>query len=168
MKVNASPALETNENVRPCLNRELGNVAWMERALKWMDPSDGSVVGSVVLIGGANLTHFRMRVAQGHARSDLLPSYWSHAAILIDSEKLRLSEVSLETPSGFRAIPRSQGIQSGCFSTYDDPARFANIALLQFTLNQDCCQKKFDSVEDLIWRLHKNRGTIDVLTPLWK
>ena len=168
MKVHASPALESNENVRPCPNQELRNVAWMERALKCLEPADGSGVGSVVLIGGANLTHFRMRVAQGHARSDLLHSYWSHAAILVDTDELRLSEVSLEPPSGFRAVPQSQGIQSGYFAAYDDPSRFPNVALLNFTLIQDCRHKKFDSVEELVWRLHKNRGAVDVLSPLWK
>ena len=168
MKVHASPALESNEKVRPGPDRELSNVAWMERALKCPGPAGGSGVGSVVLIGGANLTHFRMRVAQGHARSDLLPSYWSHAAILVDTDELKLSEVSLEPPGGFRGVPRSQGIQSGCFAAYDDPARFPNVALLQFTLNQDCRERRFDSVGELIRRLHKDRGTVDVLAPLWK
>lgn len=168
MKVHASPAFESNEKVRPCPNHELRNVAWMKRALKCLGPAVGSGIGSVVLIGGANLTHFRMRVAQGHARSDLLPSYWSHAAILIDTDKLQLSEVSLEPPIGFRGVPESQGIQSVCFSTYDDPARFPNVALLTFTLNQDCRQKNSDSVAELIRRLHKDRGTVDVLSSLWK
>jgi len=40
--------------------------------------------GIVVLLGGADLLHFRLRVAQSHVRADLLPSYWSHAALAIE------------------------------------------------------------------------------------
>ena len=173
MKVHASEASEFNSNLKPLpRKKDKGNVDWMKCALDCGDPGDSSRDGSIVLIGGASLTHFRMKVAQSHARRDLLPSYWSHVAILHDRKKLQLYEVSLEPPGGFQAVPRSQGIRLGCLSTYDDPILFPNIALLHFTVSQDILQKPcetFDkSVEDLIRRLRRDRGTVDVLSPLWK
>jgi hypothetical protein len=40
----------------------------------------------IILLGGSSLAHFRVRVAQSHVRSDLLPSFWSLAGILEGGE----------------------------------------------------------------------------------
>ena len=172
MRVHASEASAPNPELK-CLPRNGDrNVAWMKHALNCICPGDDPCDGLVVLIGGANLTHFRMRVAQSHARRDLLPSFWSHAAILHGGVNRQLYEVSLEPPGGFRKVPRSQGIRVACLSAYDDPDVFPNIALLRFTPGKDTlqepCRNFDDTVEDLINRLRRDRGTVDVLSPLWK
>ncbi len=170
MKVHSSEASKSNPNVES-LPRAKGekNVDWMKRAQEKLGNNVAEdLIGSVVLIGGASLNHFRMRVAQSHARHDLTPSYWSHAAILTDGQQLSLCEVSLEPAGGFKAVPQSQGIQSGQFSTYDNPNLFPNVALLRFTLSKDTFPDSFDkTLNNLIQRLHKDRGTIDILSPLW-
>src|ERR1043166_8425832 len=52
------------------------NSSWLKR----VGASDG-----VLLLGGASVAHFRIRVAQSHARADLKPSCWSLVGILTDS-----------------------------------------------------------------------------------
>lgn len=81
MKVHASRSKCCNPslNLQKRTKKGEGNVEWIKRCLHCGSPEDGSVI----LVGGANLSHFRMRVAQSYARRDLLPSFWSHAAILV-------------------------------------------------------------------------------------
>ena len=164
MKVHASRSSVCNQSLKS-LKRETkgeGNVEWIQRSLKCESPGDGSII----LIGGANLSHFRMRVAQSHARRDLLPSFWSHAAILAND--LLLHEVSLEPVNGFKDVPKFQGIQSGNLKNYDDPDQFPNVALLHFKLSKDFLTKPFNTtVEELIRRLHNDRVTVDVPLALW-
>jgi len=102
------------------------NSAWLARA----GAKDG-----VLLIGGASLTHFRIRVAQSHARADLKPSSWSLAGILVD-EATFLS-VPLELSGDSAELAQGNGIQSCKISDYDDPERFPNIAVLRFTRESD-------------------------------
>ena len=98
------------------------NSAWLART----GAKDG-----VLLIGGASLTHFRIRVAQSHARADLKPSSWSLAGILVN-ESTFLS-VPLELAGDSAELAQGNGIQSCKISDYDDPERFPNIAVLRFT-----------------------------------
>lgn len=98
------------------------NSAWLART----GAKDG-----VLLIGGASLTHFRIRVAQSHARADLKPSSWSLAGILVN-ESTFLS-VPLELSGDSEDIAQGNGIQICRISDYDDPERFPNIAVLRFT-----------------------------------
>jgi hypothetical protein len=96
------------------------------RALGDADPA-----GTVVLLGGAGAADFRLRIAQSHARRDLLPSFWSHVALLgkaTGKADWGVSEVSLEPPGGFGAVPLRNGVQQGTFGAYDDPARYPNLA----------------------------------------
>jgi hypothetical protein len=102
------------------------NSAWLTR----VGAKDG-----VLLIGGASITHFRIRVAQSHARADLKPSSWSLAGILLN-ESTFLS-VPLELSGDSAEIAQGNGIQKCKISDYDDPARFPNIAVLRFTRDND-------------------------------
>lgn len=98
------------------------NSAWLKR----VGAKDG-----VLLLGGASITHFRIRVAQSHARADLKPSSWSLAGILW-SESSFLA-VPLELTGDSADIAQGNGIQYCQMSDYDDPERFPNIAVLRFT-----------------------------------
>ena len=98
------------------------NSAWLKRT----GATDG-----VLLLGGASIAHFRIRVAQSHARADLKPSSWSLAGILYD-ETYFLS-VPLELCGDASAIAQGNGVQTCNMADYDDPNQFPNIAVLRFT-----------------------------------
>lgn len=100
------------------------NSAWLKR----VGAKDG-----VLLLGGADISHFRIRVAQSHARADLKPSCWSLAGMLVDNQTFL--SVPLELSSGAADIAQHNGVQSCSMSDYDDPDRFPNIAVIRFTRN---------------------------------
>lgn len=98
------------------------NTAWLKRV---------NATKGLLLLGGAALSHFRIRVAQSHARADLRPSCWSLAGILTD-QKTFLS-VPLELCGESSEIAENNGVQTCNMADYDDPARFPNIAVVEFT-----------------------------------
>ena len=113
------------------------NGAWLARQLASLRSVGASEpMTHVLLIGGVDDVAFRLRVAQSHLRHDLRPSHWSHAALVddVDAESdataLPLLEISLDPPDGFGFPAPTNGIQRGTFATYDDPARFPNVAVL--------------------------------------
>src|SRR5689334_2746611 len=125
LKVHMAPDSRSNSALKKVTRGpRMGNKAWLEAALKNRQED----AAAIVLFGGSNLTHFRIRVAQSHVRRDLLPSFWSHAAILTGSSRLLLHEVSMEPAGGFHGVPRWQGIQLGNFAAYDDAEAFPNVA----------------------------------------
>src|SRR3569832_3012891 len=65
-------------------------LAWGERAVADMQTGDPASWTYIVLRGGDDTTSFRLRLAQAHLRSDMLPSYWSHSMLV------RLAGDSLE------------------------------------------------------------------------
>jgi len=99
-----------------------GNLAWLKR----VGAKDG-----LLLIGGASTSHFRIRVAQSHARADLKPSLWSLAGILTSNETFL--SAPLELCGAASEIATRNGVQTCRMSDYDDPDQFPNIAVLRFT-----------------------------------
>jgi hypothetical protein len=92
-----------------------------------------SVDGTLLLVGGCDLTHFRLRVAQSHVRGDMAPSFWSHVGILCEEDSgLVLYEAALDPPAGFQEMPKSNGVQRGSAARYEDETLFPNLALLRF------------------------------------
>jgi hypothetical protein len=102
-----------------------GNLDWVATAVK-----DQPKSGAIVLIGGVGITDFRLRVAQAQVRQDLLPSFWSHVLLLNQEEQgdWHTWEVSLTPPAGFGEPPKTNGVQFGRLSRYDDPTSYPNIA----------------------------------------
>ena len=98
------------------------NTAWLKRV---------KATQGLLLLGGAAVSHFRIRVAQSHARADMKPSCWSLAGILLD-QKTFLS-VPLELCGEASEIAAGNGVQTCNMADYDDPARFPNIAVIKFT-----------------------------------
>jgi hypothetical protein len=133
MEIRSSTAASPNPRLRATRRRRgETNTAWLSRVAGTADPA-----GTLVLVGGAGLTDFRVRVAQSHARRDLLPSFWSHVALVGNVQGRRdwpLYEISLEPPTGFGAVALQNGIQRGSMLAYDDPARFPNVAHVRLTL----------------------------------
>ncbi len=102
------------------------NSAWLKR----VGATDG-----VILLGGASVSHFRIRVAQSHARADLQPSRWSIAGVLLDARTFL--SVPLELCGESSEIALGNGVQTCNMADYDDPTRFPNIAVIEFTKDAD-------------------------------
>jgi hypothetical protein len=140
----ATSANEAIQQVRP-RSRE-SNRAWLRRV--------GASSG-VILLGGSSLTHFRIRVAQSHVRHDLLPSFWSFVGILEDGQTF--TSVPFNWSPDASEVPRINGVQTCRLADYDDPLRFPNIAVLQFT---DAVRPIHEHVE----RVRSQRSVIDLPT----
>lgn len=156
-----SNATRPNPHLRGLQRRPReGNAAWMTRAYADLpELSEGDWM-LLVLLGGTDTSSFRVRVAQSHVRTDLLPSYWSHALLLDHGSgglaRARAIEVPLTQPGGREFPPRSNGIQVRPLAHYDDTDEFGNCALLGFPVP---ARKVLDQVE----RLKSQRSTLDCL-----
>ena len=136
-----------------------GNVHWCGRAAKTM-VTPKSQWTYVALLGGADTMAFRLRIAQGHLRRDMLPSYWSES-ILIQTqgqsmESARAIHVPLAQPDGPKFATRDNGVVSRPLSDFDDTERFPNIALIALPVSQ----------ADIMARVRDfsaSRGTLDTL-----
>jgi len=98
------------------------NSAWLRRA----GASEG-----ILLLGGASVVDFRLRVAQSALRDDLTPSHWSLAGILLDEETFL--SVPLEPAADLSAVAPANAVRRCAVADYDDPAHYPNIALLSFS-----------------------------------
>jgi hypothetical protein len=136
-------------------NESLREVPAQERQSnrEWMAGVKAS--RGIILLGGTSLADFRIRVAQSHIRSDLLPSFWSLAGILEDGDTF----VSVPFDGHVEAseVPRTNGVRSCRLDEYDDPVRFPNIAVLQFT-------DDVRAIHANIVRVKSQRSVIDLPT----
>jgi hypothetical protein len=109
------------------------NIAWLQR--QFTDMEDQPEQTHLVLLGGRGLTAFRLRVAQGHLRHDLMPSNWSHAVLVgareAAVEDTKIYELSLEPPGGFQQMPQKNGLQTNTLGYYRGRRAFPNIAVLR-------------------------------------
>src|ERR1043166_2367653 len=123
ISIRQSDATKPNQKLKdtPAKPKET-NSAWLKR----VGAKDG-----VLLLGGAAVSHFRIRVAQSHARADLKPSCWSLVGILTDSRTFLA--VPLELCGEASDIATHNGVQTCNLADYDDPLRFPNIAVVRFT-----------------------------------
>lgn len=131
-----------------------------------------SIDGTLLLVGGCDLTHFRLRVAQSHVRADMAPSFWSHVGILCeDASGLGLHEVALDPPTGFQQMPKTNGVQRVSVTRYEDSAQFPNVALLRFPIprlaadqaQQDATPGRSKSrIAQGIDRVCSERGVLDI------
>jgi hypothetical protein len=87
----------------------------------------------VLLLGGASLADFRLRVAQSGLRGDLTPSYWSQCGLLIDDGTSFLS-VPLSVPDA-SVVPATNAIRTCALADYDDPEAWPNVAVVRFAVD---------------------------------
>jgi hypothetical protein len=120
--------------------------------LQWLKAT--GITDGILLLGGTSLAHFRVRVAQGHLRSDLLPSYWSLVGLLVGEQLVSVPLDSLDETS---LVPLANGVQSRPLTEYDDTTKFPNIAVLQFTLDTN-------PVVATVERIKRQRSIIDLPT----
>ena len=149
-----SVAAEPNPGLKPESREQAeSNAGWLERVL-----GDKKPEGWICLFGGANLTDFRLRVAQSHVRNDLLPSFWSHVAIVESAKsdspmEWKLDEVRLDPLEGFGNVAANNGVQQSSFRRYDDPGLFPNIGIVNFHVDAELIKEskdKFRSQRNLI------------------
>ncbi len=129
------------------------NIEWLARNM----PDGGT---SIVLVGGKSPISFRLRVAQSHMRSDLLPSYWSHVLLLGKPAKnlasTSISEISLEPPASFGFAAPTNGVQQGKLGHYRKPAEYPNIAILKVPVD-------LNEVTDALKRFQIQRAVLDAV-----
>jgi hypothetical protein len=129
----------------PAKRRE-SNRRWLER----VEAREG-----LLLLGGASVVHFRIRVAQSHARRDLSPSLWSQVGLLVDRNTFL--SVPLSFPGDGTIVPQANGIQTCKLADYDDPAHFPNLAVVRFASDHGAI---LDNAE----RLKAQRSVVDLPT----
>jgi len=121
MDIRRSPASSANQAIKKTTpKRGQGNAKWLASRVR---------PGAVVLLGGASLEHFRLRVAQSHLRHDLLPSFWSMAGIAASSTSFLTVPITVRDAS---LVPVTNGVESVRFSEIDDATRYPNIAVIHF------------------------------------
>jgi hypothetical protein len=128
-----------------------------ETNLQWLERAHGSErLGErddVLILGGAGLADFRVRVAQSHARDDLTPSYWSLVGV-VDARN-RLLTAPLWPLARPEQVPISNGIRSLPLSDFDDPQLWPNIAIVRFAGTHE-------SPVECIRRLRGQRSLVDL------
>jgi hypothetical protein len=107
---------------------KITNLEWIqlmrEQDEPFCQPND------VILLGGASLADFRIRVAQSHARHDMTPSYWSLVGVISGPNRLVTAPLwPLDEPG---LVPLSNGIRSLPLNDFDDQERWPNIGVMSF------------------------------------
>ena len=121
MDIRRSSATSANHEIKKTTpKRGQGNAKWLAARVQ---------PGAVVLVGGASLEHFRLRVAQSHLRHDLLPSFWSVAGVAATSTSFLTVPITVRDAS---LVPVTNGVESVRFSEIDDTARYPNVAVIHF------------------------------------
>ncbi|SFP30023.1 hypothetical protein SAMN05443579_11079 [Variovorax sp. PDC80] len=138
-----------------------GNLAWSERAaLQMIGDTDARDHSFMVLLGGSDTLAFRLRVAQSHLRSDMLPSLWSEALLVrMKGRSLhgaKAAYVPLAQPEAPFFPPSENGVVEVPLSKFDDVRRYPNIALFALPIRQE---DLFEQVK----RFRSARSTLDTL-----
>jgi hypothetical protein len=120
MDIRRSSATTPNSAITRAPAPRGGNAKWLAARTR---------PGAVVLVGGATLDHFRLRVAQSHLRNDLLPSFWSLAGIAASASGFYAVPITVRDAS---TVPTTNGVELVRFREVDDPARFPNVAVIHF------------------------------------
>jgi len=142
-----SGASQRNSKLRE-VRAKGANKAWVATRPKGMVGP-----GTVLLVGGASILDFRLRVAQSHLRHDLLPSFWSIAGVM--SARDRVLTVPLDEQLAPTDVPSHNAIHECPLSAYDDPRRYPNIAVVNFARHGEVIAKN-------VRRLSHQRSAIDL------
>lgn len=136
------------------------NLNWITRALADTVEFKAGQWTFVVLLGGTDTISFRLRVAQSHLRRDMLPSYWSHVAIVDpegdDWSRASLIDVPLDQPGEVSFPPTTNGVQRRPISRIGSSKLFANVALIGWPVAREKTMKALD-------RFQNDRSSVDCL-----
>jgi hypothetical protein len=90
--------------------------------------------GGILLVGGVSPRDIVVRNAQADLRLDKLPSYWSHAALILDwKDGAKLDavvgvELSLDPVEPDKQVPERNGVTLFRLARYANRARYPNLA----------------------------------------
>lgn len=136
--VRRAPTTEQNVDLREQRPRRgESNGEWLARTKQ----TEG-----LLLIGGASLSHFRLRVAQSHVRRDLLPSFWSMAGFLRDGGR-NVDTVSFSWGRHASSVPATNAVVTRSIADYDDPVRYPNIAVVRFATDAVAVSSAIEQVK---------------------
>lgn len=156
-----SDASKRNPQFQP-LDRKPGekNTQWGARAVSEMATGGSKDWSYVVLVGGSDSLAFRLRIAQSHLRSDMLPSYWSNSFLVELTEgsvkHARAIHVPLIQPAGPEFSTRTNGVVVQPLSDFDDPVLYPNIAVIALPVPQEVILRGVD-------KFRNSRSTLDAL-----
>lgn len=146
MDIRRSTATKPNPGIKTvAVKPREGNAKWLASRVQ---------PGAVVLVGGARLDHFRLRIAQSHLRQDLRPSLWSIAGIAVSPTAFFTVPVTIQDAS---TVPETNAIESKRFNSIDDPTEFPNVAVVHFAAPSDPIVKN-------VRRLMVQRAALDLPT----
>lgn len=130
-----------------------GNLEWIKRALEHKvmqgeETAEGKHDTLLLLLGAADRYGFRLRIAQSHARHDLVTSDWSHVALLQEPQddiaSATVVEVSLAPRRGFGWPVETNGIQRTPLLHYRSARAFPNIALVRLPVSWEAVSQQLD------------------------
>jgi hypothetical protein len=131
------------------------NLSWIRENLK--DSKDKT---TLVMVGGKSPTSFRLRMAQSHVRSDMMPSYWSHVMMLDqaadDFGATEILEISLEPREGFGFPVPENGLQHDKLRHYARRSEYPNVAILNVPV-------KYSDVSAAMVKFQKQRAVLDAV-----
>lgn len=131
------------------------NLTWIRENLKYSKDKT-----TLVMVGGKSPTSFRLRMAQSHVRSDLMPSYWSHVMLLDapaeDFGATEIDEISLEPREGFGFPVPENGVQRGKLRQYARRSEYPNVAVLNVPV-------KYSDVSAAMVKVKKQRAVLDAV-----
>jgi hypothetical protein len=157
LKLQRSPAARGNAQVKKVLRSKRQTNSAYVKAHASKTPGAET---ELLLIGGTGPVDFRLRVAQSHARDDLLPSAWSHAAVLVPAQKSsarrRLWEIPLSGRAANAYPPATNGVVETDLEQYDDPTTYPNIAVLRVPVASK-------AIEAAVERFQRQRTVLDAL-----
>lgn len=117
----------------------------------------------VLLTGGADLVGFRLRVAQSHTRSDMLPSCFDHAALVLRSAAGAFAAYHVpirELSINFIAARNGIHLEKDLTALAPDWERTPNLGLLRFPKAEPKTLRR--TAEELV----RSRASDDFVTPL--
>lgn len=136
------------------------NLDWGQRAASEMGTADSAQWAHLALVGGADLLSFRLRIAQAHLRADMLPSYWSDAALIVlGDNRLAGSQaihVPLLQPDSPEFAAWSNGVVERPLAHFEDPKHWPNLALIALPVAQS-------DVVKAITDFSQSRSSVDAL-----
>lgn len=111
----------------------------------------------LLLVGGHDAAHLRLRVAQSHARSDLTPSHWSHALLTRDGGLKRAWHIPLCAPATLGFPPKTNGVQEVAVKQFAPAKDYPNLALLNLPVAGD------QKLTALVRRFQMDRAALDAV-----
>lgn len=136
------------------------NLQWATRAVGEMGSGGPDDWTYLLLLGGSDTLSFRLRVAQSHLRRDMLPSFWSEAALVqlreLSVARAKALHVPLLQPSGGPIATRSNGVVERPLKDFADARRWPNIAVVALPVPQAQILEKVQAFKH-------GRATLDAL-----